>query len=97
MDWLPMYTNDGAALFNMMQGGPWNGQDVLSPGHDFDNFVPELHHAEAAQNQASTTMDANNALSNHSTLVATPSCKAVVSLVEPKLNIHLYPLQNVAS
>ena len=36
------YAYDGNPLFDMMEGGPWNGKDVLSPSKDFTNFQSEL-------------------------------------------------------
>jgi hypothetical protein len=36
------YTYDGPKDFVMFDGGPWNGNDVLTPTKDFENFKHQL-------------------------------------------------------
>jgi hypothetical protein len=49
------YAYDGNVNFNMFEGGPWNGRDVLEPKQDFFNFRHQLEvDSKPATNQTFT-------------------------------------------
>jgi Glucanosyltransferase len=54
------YAYWGNSQFNMMEGGPWNGVDVLEPTQDFENFQQQCLFSSVLGNEQSAMSAAKN-------------------------------------
>lgn len=78
------YAYDGNVNFNMMAGGPWNGETVLKPSLDFENFLHALKQVD---------VDTIPLVMSNVEPAIQPSCDNVASTLLKCCDLTLVPIE----
>jgi Glucanosyltransferase len=81
------YAYDGNVNFNMMAGGPWNGETVLKPNLDFEKFVHALKQVDV------DTMPL--VMSDSGEAAIQPSCDNVAATLLKCCDLTVVPIEQM--